>query len=660
MKTKVSIILVCLTMMANSLYATVYSGSLGPELTYTLDSGTGHVVIEGRGAMTSDDLSNYPKREYVKTVSFPEGLTSICANAFHGCYNLQSVVLPDSVTTIGAYAFQECTKMTSADLGKGIKTINSQAFIFCSNLRKVRWSDCLESIGDMAFYNCTNLGDTVFFPKTFKTMGWGAFGSENYNSASKVMVWEAIHANDFVRYESDVPGECHFSYIIFGDSVEYIPNMLCKFMYNDSITLPETVKEIGASAFTNCSRLQKINIPEGVTSIGASAFAGCKKLKQLVLPSGLQEIPEQLCNLCEALDSVKLPAGLTVIPQKAFTGCSSLRSIKIPNSVTNIGNSAFSGCPLNTVVLPTSLNVLGDAVFNQLNLTTSPKHLVLNDKLVATGMSTFANWSELQTIVIGKNVAILGQDCFFGDSLVTDITCYAAQPPLIYDGTFSDVPDSAKVHVLSSSIAAYRAAQYWSRFRIVALDEEEIIQRTVTVDAAETTADFTWPTDSAAHSYQIDIYKDGAVFCKLTLGARGQLLSISFSAPKRKNEQMVNDQMVNDSKPYTLSFKVTGLDEASRYTYVLSVLDENDAPLHVYIGDFATLGYDGELKYNGNELIPTPPIIPGDPDAQTPTGVWEVQSDDVRCTKVIYDGKLYLMYKGTMYNVQGRKVYGEQ
>ena len=656
MKTKVSIILVCLTMMANSAYATVYTGSLGPELTYTLDSGTGHVVIEGRGAMTSDDLSNYPKREYVKTVSFPEGLTSICANAFHGCYNLQSIVLPDSVTTIGAYAFQECTKMTSADLGKGIKTINSQAFIFCSNLQKVRWSDCLESIGDMAFYNCTNIGDTVFFPKTFKTMGWGAFGSENYNSDSKVMVWEAIHANDFVRYESDVPGECHFSYVIFGDSVEYIPNMLCKFMYNDSITLPETVKEIGASAFTNCSRLQKINIPEGVTSIGASAFAGCKKLKQLVLPSGLEEIPEQLCNLCEALDSVKLPAGLTVIPQKAFTGCSSLRSIKIPNSVTNIGNSAFSGCPLDTVVLPTSLNVLGDAVFNQLNLTTSPKHLVLNDKLVATGMSTFANWSELQTIVIGKNVAILGQDCFFGDSLVTDITCYAAQPPLIYDGTFSGVPDSAKVHVLSSSIAAYRAAQYWSRFRIVALDEEEIIQRTVTVDAAETTADFTWPTDSAAHAYQIDIYKDGAVFCKLTLGNRGQLLGISFSAPKRKNEQMVNDQMVNDSQPYTLSFKVTGLDEASRYTYVLSVLDENDAPLHVYIGDFATLGYDGELKYNGNELIPTPPIIPGDPDAQSViTGIEKTGSEGAE-KKAIIEGRLLFITPQGTYDITGKRI----
>ena len=648
--------LIATMLAAGSMQATVYTGSLGPELTYTLDSGTGHVVIEGRGAMTSDDLSNYPKREYVKTVSFPEGLTSICANAFHGCYNLQSIVLPDSVTTIGAYAFQECTKMTSADLGKGIKTINSQAFIFCSALRKVRWSDCLESIGDMAFYNCTNIGDTVFFPKTFKTMGWGAFGSENYNSDSKVMVWEAIHANDFVRYESDVPGECHFSYVIFGDSVEYIPNMLCKFMYNDSITLPETVKEIGASAFTSCSRLQKINIPEGVTKIGSSAFANCAKLKQLVLPSGLKEIPEQLCSSCNSLDSVKLPAGLTVIPQKAFSGCG-LGRVAIPSSVTNIGNSAFAGCPLDTLVLPASLNVLGDGVFNQLNLTTSPKHLVLNEKLVATGMGTFANWSELQTIVIGKNVAILGQDCFSGDSLVTDITCYAAEPPLVYDGTFDKVPDTATVHVLSAAMSKYKAAQYWSRFRFAALDEEEVIQKTVTVDAGETTADFTWPTDSAAHSYQIDIYKDGVVFCKLTLGSKGQLLGISFSMPGRKAPM----KDAGESQPYTLSFKVTGLDVASRYNYVLSTLDENGTPIHVYTGAFATTGYPGELEEGGVEIIPTPPIIPSDPEAPSdPTDIVETPDEtgtfDSSDGKIFLNGQLLIEHAGRIYNVMGVQV----
>ena len=36
-----------------------------------------------------------------------------------------------------------------------------------------------------------------------------------------------------------------------------------------------------------------------------------------------------------------------------------------------------------------------------------------------------------------------------------------------------------------------------------------------------------------------------------------------------------------------------------------------------------------------------------------PQGIENVQRDDVQCTKVLRDGQLYLMYKGTMYNVQG-------
>ena len=183
--------------------------------------------------------------------------------------------------------------------------------------------------------------------------------------------------------------------------------------------------------------------------------------------------------------------------------------------------------------------------------------------------------------------------------------------------------------------------------------DSAMIQRTVTVDAAETTADFTWPTDSAAHSYQIDIYKDGAVFCKLTLGNRGQLLGISFSAPGRR---MARQNTADNSQPYTLSFMVTGLDAASRYNYVLSVLDGNGTPLHVYIGDFATTGYTGELKYpDGNEVIPTPPIIPGDPESKVGTDI-QCTRYNAQGTKVIKDGQLYLIYKGRMYDIQGRRM----
>jgi hypothetical protein len=237
--------------------------------------------------------------------------------------------------------------------------------------------------------------------------------------------------------------------------------------------------------------------------------------------------------------------------------------------------------------------------------------------------------------------------------LVTDITCYASQPPLIYESTFEKVPDTAIVHVPSNSISAYKSAQYWSRFRIVALDEQQTVLRKVIVDAAQTTADFTWPTDEAAHSYQIDIYQDGTVFCRLTLGSKGQLLGINCSNPAKRVPTMSNAET---ALPSTLFFTVTGLDEASRYNYVLSVLDETNKPIHVYIGDFATIGYSGELKGGGDEVIPTPPIIPSNPEAgQLPTGLW-LNTENKRNIKCTNSGIIYIERDGKRYTLQGMEI----
>ena len=44
------------------------------------------------------------------------------------------------------------------------------------------------------------------------------------------------------------------------------------------VTLPDTIKTIGSSAFNGCSKLEKIIIPDSVAEIGKSAFANCNKL----------------------------------------------------------------------------------------------------------------------------------------------------------------------------------------------------------------------------------------------------------------------------------------------------------------------------------------------------------------------------------------------
>ena len=681
MKKTIFVLLVILPLMAGNGFATVYTGVCGEHLTWSYDTETAHMTIEGYGELknTVDSLwwnkqvlqasswstsyKTYYPYNSCKTISLPEGLTGfsgatfrdwwnltaceipegvtkIPAYLFESCYQLKEIKLPNSVDTVGQYAFSNCTTMVKCDLGKGVKYIGQMAFQNCYHLNSVRWSDCLEEIDgsifdgepDRASYDQNSvatipLRDTLFFPATFrsnKQISWCI----HY---SPVIVWNAKNppASSSVFYNL----YCYWNGdFIFGPDVEFVPAKLCQQVRMKKVVLPEGCKYIGSGAFSGNNKLDTVILPSTLTAIHQEAFKGCTKIQRITIPQKVKAINSSV-----------------------FNGCSALRRVEIPDSVSTIGDNAFSGCPnLDSIVLPKELTMIGGSAFSGVKLQDS---LAIPDKVISIGTNAFENWSALKELSIGKNVVLIGDNAFKGDSAITHISVWAATPPAVSEGTLADIPDSALLSVLPDSRQLYSEHPYWGRFRMNDTPDSAMIQKTVTVDPGQTTADFTWPTDSAAHSYQINIYKDGAVFCKLTLGNRGQLLGISFSAPGREMSNLKSQiSNADNSQPYTLSFKVTGLDEASRYTYVLSVLDENDAPLHVYVGDFATLGYSGELQYDGNELIPTPPIIPGDPDAQNvATGVEETGSGGTE-QKAIIEGRLLFITPQGIYDITGKRI----
>lgn len=656
-----------LLLKGTCIYATVYVGVCGENVSWTLDSETKVLTISGTGEMYHDghfsdslhwhgqNLNSafqsvviepgvtsigywaFANCTNLKTISLPDGITLIEADAFYNS-GLTSIVLPNSVTEVQESAFSNCKQLASCDLGRGIKHIGKNCFWDCTALKSLKWSDCLETIGGGCFISwgsgsSSGLGkiplqDTLVFPATFRSM------DEIFSCYTnvKVIIWNAR------RPEGSGMGPLYNYYhsydeIIVGDEVEVIPNNLFRDQRKiDTLILPESVESIGQNAFNGCTKLQYINIPENVQTIGKAAFYNCA-----------------------ALTSLELPESISEIYSSTFYGCKSLTRIHIPGGVTTIGESAFVNCPaLDSIVLPSELTMIGGSAFSGIELQDT---LVITDKVVAISSNAFENWSSLEYLSIGKNVTLIGDNAFKGDSAVTHITVWASVPPMVTEGTLADIPDSAWLSVLPDSRKLYREHAYWGRFRMSEVPDSAMIQRTVTVDAAETTADFTWPTDSAAHSYQIDIYKDGAVFCKLTLGNRGQLLGISFSAPGRR---MAQQNTADSSQPYTLSFMVTGLDAASRYNYVLSTLDANGTPLHVYIGDFATLGYQGELQGDGLEVIPTPPIIPSNPEAQTPTAIEEIYTSSHQGGEggrlILINGQLLIRRDGKTYSITGQEV----
>ena len=164
-----------------ALHANVVTGTCGDNLTWSYDTDTKALTIEGSGAMNDyNNSSSYQPWAQVRgdilSVSLPEGLTSIGSNAFYACSSLTSITLPNSVTSIGGNAFRECYALTSVTLGNSVTSIGVCAFYYCSSLTSITLPNSVTSIGESAFQLCSSL-TSITIPNSVTTIGDRAFSS---------------------------------------------------------------------------------------------------------------------------------------------------------------------------------------------------------------------------------------------------------------------------------------------------------------------------------------------------------------------------------------------------------------------------------------------------------------------------------------------------
>ena len=81
----------------------------------------------------------------------PEGMTEIPFHAFINCEDLTTVVIPDSVTSIVNAAFYGCSSLTEIVIPNSVTSIGEGAFSRCYSLKNVVIPNGVTSIGDKAF-----------------------------------------------------------------------------------------------------------------------------------------------------------------------------------------------------------------------------------------------------------------------------------------------------------------------------------------------------------------------------------------------------------------------------------------------------------------------------------------------------------------------------
>ena len=101
-------------------------------------------------------------------------------------------------------------------------------------------------------------------------------------------------------------------------------------------------------AFNNCSNLTSVTIGDSVTNIGDYAFNMCSSLTNISIPDSVTSIGAYAFYNCGSLTSVTIGKGVTSIGAYAFYNCSSLMSVTFKNTIgwqagsTSISNTNLS------------------------------------------------------------------------------------------------------------------------------------------------------------------------------------------------------------------------------------------------------------------------------------------------------------------------------
>lgn len=155
---------------------------------------------------------------------------------------------------------------------------------------------------------------------------------------------------------------------------------------------------------------------------------------------------------------------VTAIGYSSFSYCHNLTSIEIPNTIVSIEHHAFRSCEkLQSVVIPNSVTNLGRCVFHSCS---GLKSAVIGNSVPVIDEYCFQYCSQLTDVVLGSSVTRLETKAFFDCYALKDVSCLAPTPPTMiawysFDGSnYGNVT----VHVLGSSMEAYKADEYWGQF----------------------------------------------------------------------------------------------------------------------------------------------------------------------------------------------------
>ena len=329
-------------------------------------------ITIGKGVEYIGDYAFYGLTKFNPDIIIPENVKSVGAYAyancksvtsliinsndvsfgekcFYNCENLEKLVVNGSVRSVGTNSFDNTKIYDASEIGyyyrnkkvktgivkEGVESISYNAFLECENLKTLYIeSSVLSSLkkqsDEIIFYGCNNLEKV-------------AITDDNPNFT---VVDDIIYSKDMTRLIRCLPAKK--GKVNIPSSVTKIESRAfygCKYLEGE-LVIPDSVKELGSYAFSDCLSEIPLKIGSGIENIGDSTFENSKFTGQLIIPNNVKRINRRaFFNCYNFTGELILSENLSYIDSEAFEGCSSISgTLKFPDKIYRIAESAFALC----------------------------------------------------------------------------------------------------------------------------------------------------------------------------------------------------------------------------------------------------------------------------------------------------------------------------
>lgn len=295
-----------------------------------------------------------------------------------------------------------------------------------------------------------------------------------------------------------------------------------------SLTLPESVAEIGDNAFTNCPALKTLNIPASVTHISDfSVFFNCNSLTGFTVDAASgsfcavdgilynKDKTELVCCPATKTGAFTVPSTVTKIKTSAFGQCTKLTGIKLSSQLREIGDAVFVGCSgLTSFDFDGGELIMGTGNFTGLSCLTDftvsgSKNGSLGDYYRVIDGVLFSTWSDgtlssllafpalhATTYSVPETVEEIGFGAFYSSGIMKltlpstlktieayafasceqlkEVTAKMSKPAACEDAFVGTAQSQVTLRVPAGAKSLYQNATGWKAFSIVELPKNDL------------------------------------------------------------------------------------------------------------------------------------------------------------------------------------------